>query len=83
MVQHVKVRTRNETPLHLTDSTESNFRPIPPNLLIAMYAQYLATGGKSQDAKYSEFHSWQLAVQQCNNPGHRWESESFAIKSSK
>ena len=69
------VRTRTETPSHLTDGQVNSTGPTDAHVV-----QYLATGAKSQEANYSEFLSWPLAVHRWKNPGHRWESEKFRKK---
>ena len=55
-------------------------RSIPSNPPMAMYVQYVATGRKSQEANYSEFHSNPLVVHRWNKPGHQWEWEIFGKK---
>ena len=46
---------------------------IPPNPQVAMYGQYVATGGKS----YSEFHQWPSVDHWCKTLGHRWKLTNY------
>ena len=48
---------------------------IPPNPTVAMYGQYVATGGKS----YSEFHQWPSVDHWLKTLGHRWKLTIFEV----
>ena len=48
---------------------------IPPNPPVAMYAQYVATGGKS----YSEFHQWPSVDHGWKTPGRCWKLTIFEV----